>query len=563
MTVFTSLSDTHSNNKTYAQKDITLYACFSLAFLIGSFSLTMPYLQSRRDELQCDSFCQGSLTSLRSILSLIGSVLMGRVSDALVQRQWSHGRSVCLYIGNLASLIGLILSITIPTQRGLWLSIIPGALFQQNFSIFKAMITESLAMKTQLQPQAEQGKTKEEDQDTSSSNSIAARTAKFGQLGMSAGVAFMIGPVLGTMFVSNFTTAVYWAMSLICISTCFLLQISSIVRYQQRMMRCTTQSSQDHNIHSSSSSNSNNISTTMKILWTQTSFSTIQNNWYLVRTKKGSWFHKGKGENEDIPVYLTPAAIFLMAIRLCMAMAFHIYQLIWTVSLKKRFQFTPTDHGRFMSFVGLTYALSQGFIAKWIVHTFITSSSLPAANTTGAGIHNNNNNNNNNNNIHPHVKMSENSHDSTASSSDLSASSASSTDTTKTIQQRLRRVRVIQVCCVILGLGRYFAFHTTRLTVVYGIFSLIITSLGVMNTILTSDTSSIAPISQLGSLYGVMESVESASGIFGPFLGGFIQYPLLSVVFMYTIVFLLVTFGYDRFIIQKDTIEIGNIKKRT
>jgi hypothetical protein len=64
----------------------------------------------------------------------------------------------------------------------------------------------------------------------------------------------------------------------------------------------------------------------------------------------------------------------------------------------------------------------------------------------------------------------------------------------------------------------------------------------------------------MGSLYGVMESVESASGILGPFMGGFIRHPLLSVILMYSIVFLLITFGYDRFILK--TVEIDT-KKRT
>jgi hypothetical protein len=48
--------------------------------------------------------------------------------------------------------------------------------------------------------------------------------------------------------------------------------------------------------------------------------------------------------------------------------------------------------------------------------------------------------------------------------------------------------------------------------VVYGLFGAIITSsLGVLNMILTSYTSSIAPVSQMGALYRyeVMESVES------------------------------------------------------
>ena len=50
-----------------------------------------------------------------------------------------------------------------------------------------------------------------------------------------------------------------------------------------------------------------------------------------------------------------------------MSLAFHTFMTPWTPSLKERFDFGPKQHGTFMSFVGLVYALSQGFAAKAVV----------------------------------------------------------------------------------------------------------------------------------------------------------------------------------------------------
>jgi hypothetical protein len=125
------------------------------------------------------------------------------------------------------------------------------------------------------------------------------------------------------------------------------------------------------------------------------------------------------------------AAVTLLILRLNMALAFHIFNTIWPSSLKSRFQFGPSDHARFMSFIGLTYALSQGIVAKRVIRFF-------GSNDAG-------------------------------------------------------KVGVIMACCVILGIGRYIAYYTTSITVVYASFLFIINALGILNTILTADTGAIAP----------------------------------------------------------------------
>ena len=404
----------------------TLYGSLSLALIIAGFSLTMPHLQSRRDALQCDSLCYGSMTSTRSALSLVGGFFVSRLSDndsSFVARTigGGSGRKACLYIGTVASIVGLVIGGATFSILGMYLSMVPGALFQQNFSVLKALLA---------------------DLHDAASSSTSARAGSVGKLGMSVGLAFMFGPVMGATFIKTFEHAVGLAIVLTGVS---MIMVAKLPNTTSTKASGTT------------------------------------------KTKK-----KGVLSFLDIKAARTPAAMFLMSVRVCMALAFHIYMTIWTVSLKQRFDFGPKDHGFFMSFIGLTYALAQGVVAKRVVKPL---------GPTG-------------------------------------------------------RIRVIQLCCIALGAGRYFAFHTQSLPIVYSVFACIITALGVLNTILTADTAALASPDEVGGLYGVLESVESVAGICGPIAGGSLALidpigaPLAAVVGLYFIVFLLVTFGYDTLIIR-------------
>lgn len=432
--------------ETEAQRNLrlgTILGSLSLALTVASFSLTMPHLQGRRDALQCDTLCLGSMTSARSALSLLGGFFISRLSDSntsflATTVGGGSGRKGCLYIGTVASVIGLVVGATTFSIRGMWLSMIPGSLFQQNFSVLKALLAdyhEAIA-----DDEALAGK------NTSDSSSAAsARAGSVGKLGMSVGLAFMVGPLLGATLVKSYEVAVAVAIALTLVSMLIIAKLPHAVRNSQK--------------------------------------------------KKGK--AKNMSQNGilsflDVKAARSPSAVFIMAVRVCMALAFHIFQTIWTVSLKQRFEFGPSDHGKFMSFIGLTYALSQGLVAKRVV---------------------------------------------------------------KPLGPR-GRVRVIQLSCVALGVGRYVAFQTSSLVAVYAMFAFIVTALGVMNTILTSDTSTLASPEEIGGLYGVLESVESVAGMVGPIAGGIlamvhpIKAPLASVVGLYGVVFVLVSFGYDRLIIR-------------
>merc|ERR1712232_173130 len=150
-----------------------------------------------------------------------------------------------------------------------------------------------------------------------------------------------------------------------------------------------------------------------------------------------------------------------MGIRLNMALAFHIFNTIWPASLKARFEFGPSDHARFMSFIGITYAISQGFVAKRIMYVLGSSG----------------------------------------------------------------KIYLIMMCCAVLGVRRFVAFHTESLMVMHVSFLFIINALGILNTLFTADTGSTAPSNEIGGLFGLLQSSESAAGMLGPFLGYDIALP--------------------------------------
>ena len=366
------------------------------------------------------------MTSLRSVLSLVGATIMGRLSDSP-----RIGRKACLYVGTGAAFISLVLGVTMDNLSGLWWSMVPAALLQQNFSILKAMLADYHDANT----------VKRGGDVSSTSLSISGSV---GKLGMSLGLAIMVGPLTGSVFVKTFNGASYVGMFLVLVSAFFVSQIPDY-------------------------SNS-------KIVLSSKD-----------KEKSTSLIHKA-ARFIDVKSARSRPAIFLILIRVAMALAFHIFNTIWTVSLKSRFDFGPSDHGKFMSFIGLIYALSQGVLSKWI---------LASVGRKGS-------------------------------------------------------VYVLQLCCVALGVGRYVAFQVESLLVVYIMFAFIVTALGVVNTILSADTSLIAPSSEIGGLYGVLMAAQSAAGMVGPLLGGSlakihpVNAPLGAVVCLYAFVFLMVLFGYKK-----------------
>jgi len=258
-------------------------------FSAMSFSVYMPFMQSRRDALGCDAFCQGGMTSLRSSLTLAGASLIGRASD-------HFGRIPMLWLGSMASMLGIAIAATMNTLTGLWISIVPGALLNHNYGVTKALVSNYI---------------------NDRGGADVDRAGAVGKLGMAIGFCFMAGPLLSTTLTSNFQQALALSFVVTLLSTGILFILPKPLT-------------------SSENADAKPASIGLRAFLT-------------------------------LPVLRMHGAQLLMCVRLLMAFAFHMFLPIWQVSVKNRFNFGPKDHAKFMGLVGLSYALSQGLVAKPLI----------------------------------------------------------------------------------------------------------------------------------------------------------------------------------------------------
>ena len=415
------------------------FGTISLALVVMASSLTMGHYQSQRDEVGCDSVCVGSMTSARSMLALAGSTLIGKASDSKLLDRFGGARRICLFLGVIASVAGVVLSYTASNIQALWIGMVPAALFQQNFNVLKALFGEY----------------------HDSSSSASERAGSVGMLGMAAGLAFMVGPLAGTTLLKTYENASIAALLCLCFAFVAIFMLPAPPKSNK---------SKPSEEKSKEASNSSSFLPDL------------------------------------VPAARTPAAIFIMVARLCMGLAFHVFQTIWTVALKTKFNFGPNDYSKFFGFIGLSFALSQGFVAKLLLRKF-------GQTLTG-------------------------------------------------------RTRLLLLCASILGGGRLLVYQTSNLPIVYGIYGVIIMALGVVNTIFTADTSQIADPEDLGGLFGILGSVESMAGIIGPVLGGYLaklpmkQAPLYAVVALYGTVFAMVFTGYGSIVARQTEARKNQDKKK-
>mmetsp|Transcript_33792 Transcript_33792/g.57383 ORF Transcript_33792/g.57383 Transcript_33792/m.57383 type:complete len:426 (+) Transcript_33792:1-1278(+) len=425
------------------------------------------------------------MTSVRSALSLVGTAVVGRLSDkngsflartlgslgkgrkssidGVAFEMSPSGRRACLFLGTIASLVGLTIAASMNSLRGLWLSMIPGALLQHNFEVYKALLSEYHSDIENIEVQTKSNNIRDNMKEYSNPEPTSSRSGSVGKLGMAAGISFMIGPMIAAAVSPTFQMASYFAIVCTLASGFVIFHLPLPVGSGEEVE------------HGRDSKEKNALKKT-------TEFTLM--NMLKLQTPKSR------------------AAMFCLVIRLNMALAFHIFNTIWPASLKSRFNFGPSDHARFMSFIGITYAFSQGFLAKRLVQMWGKDG----------------------------------------------------------------KTYVIMACCAALGAGRYVAYYTDSLLVMYATFFFIINALGTMNTVITADTGAIAPSDEVGGLFGLLEAAQSAAGMIGPFIGGLISHylgkdaPLVAVVAVYGFLFAFVSWGYDRYIIsvKSDTVKKGS-----
>lgn len=415
------------------------YGSLSIFISFMAASFTFPFLQEQRDSLGCDVLCYGTMQSARAGLNLIGSVLVGRLSDRL-------GRRIPLYIGLVSSISGYLISLNFNSIHGMWLAMVPSSLLNQNFNVLKALFA---------------------DYNANIGGSESERASALGRLGMAVGVSFMIGPMIGTTFLKSYRSALVAAfiLTLFAGMLLFMLPVPKIDTIP--------------------------VSESNALLVSLVEKSKEDDKSDVIDEGKGhkKTFVKGLLSFFLLPSAQTKGARLLFFMRSMMGLAFNVFMTVWTVSLRTRFAFGAKDHAYFMGWVGLWYALSQGVLAKVFIRM-------------------------------------------------------SGEDPTV----------VLLVCVAGLGLGRVLAMLTSSITAVYVIMGAVIVALGVVNTSMATAISRLAPADQVGGLFGVMEAVESASGLVGPMLGGLLfrlgpNVPLATVVAIYAVVFVAVYLFYKESIV--------------
>lgn len=142
-------------------------------------AVTFPFLQSQRDLFQCDAECYGFMQSLRSGLTLVGTIFVGRVSDRF-------GRRFALWVGVGASMATCVLNYRMTTIQEMWIAMIPSSLLNQNYTVLKALFA---------------------DYNAEIKGTEADRASAMGKLGMAVGISFMLGPSIGAVLLSTYKEA--------------------------------------------------------------------------------------------------------------------------------------------------------------------------------------------------------------------------------------------------------------------------------------------------------------------------------------------------------------------
>lgn len=270
-------------------------------------------------------------------------------------------------------------------------------------------------------------------------SSTAERAGSIGSIGMAAGVSMMIGPLTGSVVLKTYNQAAVGSVCCLIVSGVLVYLMPSVSPQEPATSRETPQSGR----------------------------------WSLKSVK-------------------SPAALFFLVARLLATLSHHIYQTLWTVSMRNRLNFQPRDYGIFMSVIGFCFAVSQGFLAKQILKTFGSS---PRG-----------------------------------------------------------RVYLLTGCIFISGMNRLLAFQTVYVPFIYFLFATMVLALGVTATVFATDTSQIATPEERGTFFGLIQAVESGAGMIGPIISGALTFyhpkgPLVAVVTLNCLSFALFAFGYERVVL--------------
>ena len=214
------------------------------------------------------------------------------------------GRKFALWLGVMANLTTCVLNYQTDTIEMMRIAMVPSSLLNQNYTVLKALFA---------------------DYNAEMKGSEADKASAMGKLGMSVGISFMVGPALGAVVLSSYKEACIVAGAMTVVSAGVLACLPN-----PQLKRIDSEAN-------------------------------------LPDLAPATGTFKGIFKFLYLPALQSGGAKLLMVVRLCMGLAFNIFMTVWTVSLKRRFDFGPKEHAFFMGWIGLCYALSQGVIAQRVI----------------------------------------------------------------------------------------------------------------------------------------------------------------------------------------------------
>ena len=278
-------------------------------------NLSSSFFPSYRELVHCDAVCYGYYQSFQSGVTFVGALAMGHLSD-------EYGRFPALYIGIVATIISCAISFSGNNITYLILAQLPLAL-NQNQAIMKALFSDYADM-WHL--------------------SETRRAAAVGYLGMATGVSLMAGPIVGALMFPSYAHT-KMGMGFLALISGTIIHYLPAARQEAKI---TLSQGTLHSVTDSSSSSSSSSMTIRKAM---------RNVLQLFSTQ-------------------CPAARLLLFVKFCLGLAFSAYSGMFMTSLKDRFDFSPLQYGMLMAWLGLSFAVSQGLIAKYCIGIFRNDTKL-------------------------------------------------------------------------------------------------------------------------------------------------------------------------------------------
>jgi len=287
-------------------------------FAVMGSAVLIPFRQGRNDDLGCTKLCLGAMTSTKSSLQLLGSPAIGRFSDAV-------GRKPAFGLACVGNVLSLLVFAWTDSVAGLFLSQVPQALLSDLFGVAKAVVADHTpaddTVRAPLQSAPPPIPHRPRDcrwSDRASDRSQERRSALLGRLGAATGVGLMLGPAFGGMLLADHYQACAFG---VCANVLVFCAVSFLPPAPHLA------AAEASPTPSASDGGGGGVQARVRAVWENLCLI-----WALARDSSA-------------------AVRLLLALRFCLTLGFHVYNVAFMPSLRARFDMGPKDFGKFMGLV--------------------------------------------------------------------------------------------------------------------------------------------------------------------------------------------------------------------